>query len=60
MSFYIFLNAGTTPIGSLLVGGLAQGLGVRSAVALMAGCCALGIGVAFLYRAGHPGHSAVA
>lgn len=55
MSLYIFLNNGTAPIGSLLVGLLAQDFGVRVSVLAMAALCAAGVGLAYLYRARHAG-----
>jgi hypothetical protein len=48
MSIYTLLFAGTTPIGSLIVGFLAEHGGVQLAVAEMAGVCCLGVIAAFL------------
>jgi MFS family permease len=54
ISFYILLNAGTTPIGALLIGTLASVFNVRVAVAVMTSLCALGVVVAWLYHTRHP------
>jgi MFS family permease len=48
MSIYTLLFAGTTPIGSLVVGVLAEHGGVQLAVAEMASVCCLGVIAAFL------------
>jgi MFS family permease len=48
MSIYTLLFAGTTPIGSLLVGLLAEHGGVQLAVAETAGVCCLGVAAAFV------------
>ncbi len=53
MSFYILLNAGMTPIGSLLIGTLAQDFNVRVALAIMTALCGVGVVVAWLYHARH-------
>ncbi len=53
MSFYILLNAGMTPIGSLLIGTLAQDFNVRVALAIMTALCGVGVMVAWLYHARH-------
>lgn len=53
MSFYILLNAGMTPIGSLLIGTLAQDFSVRVALAIMTALCGVGVVVAWLYHARH-------
>lgn len=52
MSLYALLFAGTTPIGSAVVGGLSHVLGVQWALAIMAGICLLGVlaGLLFLWR----------
>jgi MFS family permease len=55
MSFYILLNAGMTPIGSLLIGTLAEDFNVRIALAIMTSLCAVGVVVAWLYHARHSG-----
>ncbi len=54
MSLYIFLRAGTAPLGSLLLGALAQDVNVRVAVGTMAAICAVGVVVARFYRSRHP------
>ncbi len=51
MSFYILLNAGMTPVGSLLIGTLAQDFDVRVALGIMTCLCAVGVVVAWLYYA---------
>ena len=43
MSLYTLLLAGTTPIGSFVVGGLSEHLGVDRALAICAGLCAVGV-----------------
>ncbi len=55
MSLYIFLNAGTAPLGSLLIGALAQDFDVRLAVGTMTALCAVGVLLGWIYRARHPG-----
>ncbi len=54
MSLYIFLRAGTAPLGSLLLGALAQDVNVPVAVGTMAAICAVGVVVARFYRSRHP------
>ena len=49
MSIYQLLFAGTTPFGSLIIGGLAERYGVQRAVAIVAAVCGLGVVAAFLY-----------
>ncbi len=49
MSLYAFLDLGSAPIGSLLIGTLAKRLGVRPAVGTFALACALGTICCFLY-----------
>ncbi|HEY7295896.1 MAG TPA: MFS transporter [Dehalococcoidia bacterium] len=49
MSIYMLLFAGTTPIGSALVGAAAQRLGVQPTIALMGMLCILGVVAAHLY-----------
>ncbi len=53
MSFYILLNAGMTPVGSLLIGTLAQDFSVRLALGIMTSLCLVGCLVAWLYYARH-------
>ena len=57
MSLYIFLFAGTAPVGSLSLGYLAETLSVRIAVGIMALLCAVGFVLGWHYRARHPEHS---
>jgi MFS family permease len=49
MSIYQLLFAGTTPFGSLIVGGLAQRGGVQQALGIVAGVCGLGVVAGYLY-----------
>jgi len=49
MGIYILLFIGTTPIGSMLIGQLAEHLGVRTTVLTMAGLCGAGVVAAVLY-----------
>jgi MFS family permease len=49
MSIYTLLFLGSTPIGSLIVGSLADRQGVQPAVAEMALICLLGVAAALLY-----------
>jgi MFS family permease len=49
MSIYQLLFAGTTPLGSLIVGGLAEHRGVRQATMLVALVCGLGVLLALAY-----------
>jgi MFS family permease len=49
MSIYTLLFLGSTPIGSLICGTLAQRLGVQPAISLMAGVCMLGVAAGLLY-----------
>ncbi len=53
MSIYQLLFAGTTPIGSVVIGALAERMGVQWAVAIVASICGLGVGVGLLYLKGH-------
>ena len=46
---YGLVFAGTTPIGSVLIGQLAEGAGVQATVLSMACLCAAGVGAAALY-----------
>ena len=54
MSLYIFLRAGTAPLGSLLLGTLAENISVPVAVGTMAMLSGLGVFLARTYRARHP------
>jgi MFS family permease len=49
MSIYVLLITGTTPMGSLLLGWLAQHLGVRPALLGFGLLCGLGVGLTILY-----------
>lgn len=49
MSLYFLLFAGTTPIGGMLVGVLAEYAGVQAAVVALGTVCLLGVGGAMLY-----------
>jgi MFS family permease len=49
MSIYGLLFIGTTPIASLLIGRLAESVGVQATVVCLAGLCAVGLGAAALY-----------
>jgi MFS family permease len=49
MSLYAFLDLGSAPLGSLLIGTLAKHLGVRPAVGGFALACGLGTLISFLY-----------
>ena len=51
MSLYVLLFAGTTPIGSFLLGHTAARIGVQRAVVLFGVMSALGVGVSLIYRA---------
>lgn len=51
MSLYILLFAGTTPIGSFLLGNVAERFGVQKAIVLFGALSVLGVIVALLYRA---------
>jgi MFS family permease len=53
ISLYILLNAGTTPIGALLIGTLASNFNVRLAIGVMTSLCAVGLLVSWLYYARH-------
>jgi len=52
MSLYTLLFAGTTPIGSMTLGLVADTVGVQGAVLSFAALCALGVALALLYRLG--------
>lgn len=49
MGMYVLLFMGTTPIGSAIIGQLAEHVGVRETVAAMAALCIAGVGAAFIY-----------
>ncbi|HEY8489676.1 MAG TPA: MFS transporter [Dehalococcoidia bacterium] len=50
MSLYFLLFAGSTPIGSELLGFTAHALGVSAAIVIFGSVCAAGVGLALLYR----------
>ncbi|HXG42840.1 MAG TPA: MFS transporter [Dehalococcoidia bacterium] len=52
MSLYTLLFAGTTPIGSMTLGLVADTVGVQGAVLSFAALCGLGVALALLYRLG--------
>jgi MFS family permease len=49
ISIFILLQAGSTPIGGLMVGWLSESFGVASAVIIQAVCCMLGVGIGAAY-----------
>jgi MFS family permease len=49
MSLSTLLFAGSTPVGSLIIGSMAEATGVQPTVATMGGLCLLGVGGALLY-----------
>lgn len=53
MSLYFLLFAGTTPIGSMLIGVLAARVGVQPTVVLMGLLCLVGVGAAALFARRH-------
>jgi MFS family permease len=50
MSMNTLLFAGSTPIGSLIVGAMAEDFSVQTTIATMGGLCILGIGVSLAYQ----------
>jgi MFS family permease len=50
MSINTLLFAGSTPIGSLIVGGMAESAGVQPMMATMGGLCILGVVAALVYQ----------
>ncbi|MGI8552657.1 MAG: MFS transporter [Dehalococcoidia bacterium] len=50
MSINTLLFAGSTPIGSLIVGGLGESIGVQPMMATMGGLCLLGVAAALAYQ----------
>ncbi|HEX9441619.1 MAG TPA: MFS transporter [Roseiflexaceae bacterium] len=50
MGLYVLLFAGSTPIGALLIGAASNTIGAPAALLLCAALCAIGVGVALLYR----------
>jgi MFS family permease len=53
MGLYMLLFAGSTPIGAIITGFLAERLGVSSAIAINAAACALGLAAGLLYYVRH-------
>lgn len=53
MSFYTLLFMGSTPIGSLVIGTLAEHQGVRMAIFELAMICAVGVMIGYLYIRAH-------
>jgi len=53
MSLYTMLFLGSTPIGSVVLGTLAQHQGVRVAIAEVAIICGIGTAIGFLYSRSH-------
>jgi predicted MFS family arabinose efflux permease len=49
MGMYILLFLGTTPIGSVVIGQLAERIGVQETVITMAGICLAGVAAGFAY-----------
>jgi MFS family permease len=60
MSLYAFLDLGSAPVGSLLIGTLAKHVGVRPAVAAFALACGLGTLMCALYIRQRRAHAAPA
>ncbi len=60
MSLYIFLNMGTAPLGTFLIGWLAGRYSVEAAVLSMAAICAAGVVLGVYYRSRHPREAASA
>lgn len=53
MGIFTLLLYGTTPIGSVLTGALAERIGVRETIAILATCCGLGLAATFVYLHRH-------
>jgi MFS family permease len=49
MSISTLLFAGSTPIGSFIIGSMAESNGVQTTIATMGGLCLLGVGIALAY-----------
>ncbi len=49
ISIFILLQAGSTPIGGLMAGWLSEHFTVATAIAIQAGCCLVGVGIAAVY-----------
>ena len=54
MSLYFLLFAGSTPIGSFLIGSLSSVIGVSRTLLVCAGLCLLGVAAAYMYSTRHP------
>jgi hypothetical protein len=54
MSLYTLLFLGSTPIGSLVIGTLADHVGVRATIATVAGVCLLGTLGGLVFLRAHP------
>jgi MFS family permease len=50
MSIFFLLFAGSTPIGGYLTGLMAESIGVRSTLLVLAGICSVGLAAALAYR----------
>lgn len=50
MSIFFLLFAGSTPLGGWLTGTFGEMIGVRLTLVIEAGICALGLGIALVYR----------
>ena len=57
MSLYAFLDLGSAPVGSLLIGALANALGVRPAVGAFAVACGIGTCAGMLYMRQQRAHA---
>jgi MFS family permease len=53
MGLWMLLFAGSTPFGGYLTGYLAEHIGVREAIGVNAGLCAIGLSLALLYYVTH-------
>ena len=54
MSVFTMLVMGSTPIGALFTGWLAEAAGIQATVAVEAGICLLGVALALAYQARRP------
>jgi len=50
MSVFTMLTTGLTPVGSIVLGVLAEAVGIRLTVAVEAGVCLVSVGVVLVYR----------
>lgn len=55
VALYMLLFAGSTPIGGLIMGLLADGVGTQWTIAIFAALCALGVAVGAIYYLGNKG-----